>query len=121
MKVTLFNAGTMPALLNRLIGDHDEIQIAVAWGYNGKLADRLMENKVLHLQCFKGRTSRLQSLETVLKRSFLLISSRVIAGVEELPRVCVDRRGRGPGYHRERPSAHRRRWRDARSVDFARA
>jgi HKD family nuclease len=44
MKVTLLNAGTMPAILNRLINDHDEIQIAVAWGYNGKLADRLMEN-----------------------------------------------------------------------------
>ncbi|MBD9511982.1 phospholipase D family protein [Ensifer sp. ENS10] len=45
MKVTLLNAGTMPAILNRLIRDHDEIQIAVAWGYNGTLADRLMENK----------------------------------------------------------------------------
>ncbi len=29
----------------RLIKDYDDIQIAVAWGYNGKLADLLMENR----------------------------------------------------------------------------
>ncbi|WP_454887778.1 phospholipase D family protein [Sphingomonas oryzagri] len=44
MKIAMLNAGKMPSTLDRLIAGHDEIRIAVAWGYNGKLADALMEN-----------------------------------------------------------------------------
>jgi HKD family nuclease len=45
MKIALLNAEAMQAKLNHLINGHSEIQIAVAWGYNGKLTDLLMENK----------------------------------------------------------------------------
>lgn len=45
MKIALLNAGKTRSVLKRLIKDYDDIQIAVAWGYNGKLADLLMENK----------------------------------------------------------------------------
>jgi HKD family nuclease len=44
MKIALLDAKKTQSVLKRLISDHDEIQIAVAWGYNGKLADLLMEN-----------------------------------------------------------------------------
>lgn len=44
MKIALLNAGKTRSVLKRLIEDYDDIQIAVAWGYNGKLADLLMEN-----------------------------------------------------------------------------
>ncbi|MDB5714413.1 MAG: phospholipase protein [Sphingomonadales bacterium] len=45
MKIALLDAGKTQSVLKRLISDHDDIQIAVAWGYNGKLADLLMENR----------------------------------------------------------------------------
>ncbi len=38
------NAGKTQSVLKTLIRTCDEIQIAVAWGYNGKLADILMDN-----------------------------------------------------------------------------
>jgi HKD family nuclease len=44
MKLSLLNAARTQTTLKRLIGEHDEIQIAVAWGYNGTLADLLMKN-----------------------------------------------------------------------------
>ncbi|ROT95415.1 hypothetical protein EB810_10040 [Altererythrobacter sp. FM1] len=44
MKIGLLDAGKTRSVLKRLIKDYDDIQIAVAWGYNGKLADLLMEN-----------------------------------------------------------------------------
>lgn len=44
MKIALLNARKMQSTLKRLINNYDEIQIAVAWGYNGTLADLLMEN-----------------------------------------------------------------------------
>jgi HKD family nuclease len=44
MKIALLDAGKTQAVLKRLISDHNDIQIAVAWGYNGELADLLMEN-----------------------------------------------------------------------------
>ena len=46
MNVEMLNARLMQTTLKRLIRDHDEIQIAVAWGYNGELADLLMANSV---------------------------------------------------------------------------
>lgn len=44
MKIKLLNAGKTKSTLRRLIRDHEEIQIAVAWGYNGNLADILFDN-----------------------------------------------------------------------------
>lgn len=44
MENALLNAAGMQATLKRLIRNHEEIQFAVAWGYNGELADLLMEN-----------------------------------------------------------------------------
>ena len=44
MKLLLLNAERMKTTLKRLIRDHEEIQIAVAWGYNGSLADLLIKN-----------------------------------------------------------------------------
>jgi HKD family nuclease len=44
MKISLLNASRTQKTLGRLISDHDEIQIAVAWGYNGALADLLIKN-----------------------------------------------------------------------------
>lgn len=44
MIIKLLGARQMQSALSRLIGTSDEIWIAVAWGYNGKLADLLMEN-----------------------------------------------------------------------------
>ncbi|KZL04624.1 NgoFVII restriction endonuclease [Pseudovibrio axinellae] len=44
MKINLLNAETLRGTLPRLICSHDEIQVAVAWGYNGELAKLLMEH-----------------------------------------------------------------------------
>ncbi len=44
MKLSLLNAARTQTTLKRLISEHDEIEIAVAWGYNGTLADLLMRN-----------------------------------------------------------------------------
>jgi hypothetical protein len=44
MKIALLDARKTRSVLERLIKDYDDIQVAVAWGYNGKLADLLMEN-----------------------------------------------------------------------------
>ena len=37
MQIALINADKMQTTLKRLISYHEEIQIAVAWGYNGEL------------------------------------------------------------------------------------
>lgn len=42
--IALLDAKKTRSVLKRLIKDYDDIQIAVAWAYNGKLADLLMEN-----------------------------------------------------------------------------
>ena len=44
VNIALLDAKKTRSVLKRLIKDYDEIQIAVAWGYNGNLADLLMEN-----------------------------------------------------------------------------
>ncbi|MEQ8251542.1 MAG: phospholipase D family protein [Oceanibaculum nanhaiense] len=44
MKLQLLDAAATARRLKRLITDFDEIHIAVAWGYNGKLADLLLQN-----------------------------------------------------------------------------
>lgn len=44
MKIALLNARQTQATLKTLISDHEQIQIAVAWGYNGVLADLLIKN-----------------------------------------------------------------------------
>ncbi len=44
MKLSLLNAARTQTTLKRLISEHEEIEIAVAWGYNGTLADLLMKN-----------------------------------------------------------------------------
>lgn len=44
MKIALLNTRNLQNALQNLIQNHAEIQIAVAWGYNGKLADILLEN-----------------------------------------------------------------------------
>jgi len=44
MNIALLDAKKTRSVLKRLIKDYGDIQIAVAWGYNGKLADLLMEN-----------------------------------------------------------------------------
>lgn len=45
MSVKLLSAKSVAKRLEQLIADHDEIHIAVAWGYNGNLADCLLRNK----------------------------------------------------------------------------
>ncbi len=45
MIIELLGARQMHAALSRLIDTSEEIWIAVAWGYNGKLANLLMENR----------------------------------------------------------------------------
>lgn len=42
--IALLDAEKTQSVLKRLIRDCDDIHIAVAWGYNGKLADLLIEN-----------------------------------------------------------------------------
>lgn len=44
MKIALLDARKTRSVLKRLIKEYDDIHIAVAWGYNGKVADLLMEN-----------------------------------------------------------------------------
>ena len=44
MKVELLEAETVSKQLQRLIEVHDEIHVAVAWGYNGKVADCLFRH-----------------------------------------------------------------------------
>ena len=44
MRIALLDAEKTRSVLKRLIRDYHDIHIAVAWGYNGKLADLLMEN-----------------------------------------------------------------------------
>jgi HKD family nuclease len=44
MDVELLDAPEVSKLLKRLIDKHDEIHVAVAWGYNGPVADRLLQN-----------------------------------------------------------------------------
>lgn len=44
MSVKLLNAKAVAKRLEKLIDDHDEIHMAVAWGYNGPLADCLLRN-----------------------------------------------------------------------------
>lgn len=45
MSIKLLNAKSVAKRLEQLIADHAEIQVAVAWGYNGHLADCLIRNK----------------------------------------------------------------------------
>lgn len=45
MKTGLLDARGTARVLRRMIGEHDRIRIAVAWGYNGPLADLLLENR----------------------------------------------------------------------------
>lgn len=45
MNVKLLNAKAVAKRLEQLIEDHNEIHVAVAWGYNGHLADCLLRNK----------------------------------------------------------------------------
>jgi HKD family nuclease len=45
MDVELLSAVTVSRRLRTLIDKHDEIHLAVAWGYNGPLAEHLLENK----------------------------------------------------------------------------
>lgn len=45
MSVKLLNAKAVAKRLEQLIEDHEEIHVAVAWGYNGQLADCLLRNK----------------------------------------------------------------------------
>ena len=44
MDVELLDAPEVSKRLKRLIDKHDEIHVAVAWGYNGPVADRLLQN-----------------------------------------------------------------------------
>ncbi|MCX8281777.1 phospholipase D family protein [Phyllobacterium sp. 0TCS1.6C] len=44
MDVKLLDATAVSKLLETLIVNHDEIHFAVAWGYNGRLADCLLSN-----------------------------------------------------------------------------
>lgn len=45
MEIELLNASNMQKALEHLIRKSDAIHIATAWGYNGKVADLLIENK----------------------------------------------------------------------------
>lgn len=45
MSVKLLDAKAVAKRLEHLIKDHEEIHVAVAWGYNGHLADCLLRNK----------------------------------------------------------------------------
>jgi len=44
MKVDLLDARAVSKRLKKLIAKHDEIHLAAAWGYNGPLADHLLQN-----------------------------------------------------------------------------
>lgn len=44
MNISFINSRNMQKTLKQLISIHDDIQIAVAWGYNGPLVNILMEN-----------------------------------------------------------------------------
>ncbi|KFC65281.1 putative HKD family nuclease [Bosea sp. LC85] len=45
MEIELLNAQTVSKRLRGLIDGHDEIHLAVAWGFNGPLADCLLNNR----------------------------------------------------------------------------
>ena len=45
MNVNLFNAKGVSEKLRKLLDEHDEVHVAVAWGSNGPIASRLLKNK----------------------------------------------------------------------------
>ena len=45
MDIALIDAKKTKSVLRRLIKEYHDIYIAVAWGYNGEIADLLLENE----------------------------------------------------------------------------